>query len=113
MASSESFGDRVKHVIHEGNVRHVVASKEGKRALDLPLTLVLICGVLAPWLLAILLVIGLLLGYSMHLERHDDGGAEAVGLTSPGAPPDLSPTDSPSPDWTSDEAAPPGESRTL
>lgn len=69
-----SFLEQVKHIIHEGNVRHaVVESKSGHRYVDLPLTLVILGAAFAPWLAAIGVVIAVVAGSAMRVERHGEG----------------------------------------
>ena len=70
-----SFKDWVRHVWDEGLARHVVIEKTAvnKQAINLPLTFVLVGGVLAPWLLAAGLVIAVLRGYSIRIQG---GGGE-------------------------------------
>jgi hypothetical protein len=67
---SPSFGDRVKNIWHEGAVRHVIVRKGDQRPVDLPLTAVVISAILAPWLLAIGVVVAIVMGYKMETERH-------------------------------------------
>ncbi len=69
--SGSSFMDKVKQVVHEGNVRHVVVEKGGRRVVDLPLTLIIIGAVLAPWIVAILAVVSLLLEYRISIENRE------------------------------------------
>jgi hypothetical protein len=71
-APRSSFGDRVRWLWHEGLVRHVVVQKDGHRPIDLPLTAIIVGGVLAPWLLAIGVVVAVITGYKMETERHEE-----------------------------------------
>jgi len=69
--------DRVRHILHEGNVRHaVVESKGGHRFVDLPLTLVIVGAAFAPWLAAIGVVIAVVAGCSLRVERHGETAEE-------------------------------------
>ncbi len=68
---SESTRSRVRELIHRGNVRHVVVEKEGQRAVDLPLTVVIVAAVLAIWAVGILLILALAGGYTIHIEDHE------------------------------------------
>ena len=69
--SGSSLMDKVKKVVHEGNVRHVVVEKDGRRVVDLPLTLIIVGAVLAPWIVAILAVVALLLEYRISIENRE------------------------------------------
>jgi hypothetical protein len=75
------LGRRIGDFVHEGNVRHVVVEKEGKRAADLPLTIVVIVGLLAVWAVAILAAIAILSGYTITIEN-----TEAPESSSPAGP---------------------------
>lgn len=80
-AQQRSFRERARYVVHEGNVRHaVVESKHGHRYVDLPLTLVIVGAIFAPWLAAVGVVIAVFTGCSMRVERHD-GRPEAPEAT--------------------------------
>lgn len=71
---AESGRSRVREILHRGNVRHVVVEKDGRRSVDLPLTVVVVAAILAIWAVGILLVLALIAGYTIHIE---DTEAEA------------------------------------
>lgn len=77
--TGRSFGEWVKDVWHEGMVRHAIAEKDGRRVLDLPLTLVLGAALIAPWLLVIGVLLAVVFHYEMRFERRDSGGEAAGG----------------------------------
>ena len=86
-AEERSFTERAKDVVRQGNRRHVIVEKGDHRVVYLPLTIVLLAALLAVWLVAILLVIAVLNGYSITVEP---GGAETSAPPAapevPGAP---------------------------
>jgi uncharacterized membrane protein YvbJ len=52
--SSEDLVQKVKELIHEGNVRRIIIkNEEGKTLIEIPVTIGIIGFVLAPWLAAI------------------------------------------------------------
>jgi len=52
--SSDDLVQRVKELIHEGNVRRIIVkNEEGKTLLEIPLTVGVIGIVLVPWLAAL------------------------------------------------------------
>lgn len=78
--TNSSMRGRIRRLWGEGLVRRVVAEKNGRRVVDIPLTAFLIAAVLAPWLVALGGVAGILLGYQFrvdHDERAEGPGAEA------------------------------------
>lgn len=71
--ADRSFRARLRYVLPEGSVRHaVVDSKGAHRYIDLPLTVVIVGAVLAPWLAAIGAVVAVVAGCSIRVERHGD-----------------------------------------
>jgi hypothetical protein len=70
-----STKDRLKELFHEGMVRHVVVRKEARSIVDLPLNLVILGTLLAPWLVGIGALIALLTGYRISMDRRDDTAA--------------------------------------
>jgi len=68
---------------HEGLVRHVIVHKDGNRPIDLPLTAVIVGGILAPWLLAIGVVVAVITGFKMETERHEPPPPEAPPIEGP------------------------------
>ncbi len=95
-AGPSSFGDRVRWAWHEGLVRHVVVHKDDKRPLDLPLTAVIVGGILAPWLLAIGVVVAVIAGYKMETERHEEPAPAPPEMPAGEAPAEAPAAQSPS-----------------
>ena len=69
MAEQRLFGEWVRFLWRESIERRIVISKEERTAVNLPLLLVIIAAVVAPWLAAIGLVIGVVMGYRIGMER--------------------------------------------
>ncbi len=63
---------RLQDLLHEGNVRRVIArNPQGAVMLDVPLTIVVIVTLVAPWLVAIGAVLALAASYKIEMERRD------------------------------------------
>jgi Domain of unknown function (DUF4342) len=79
--------DRVKQVIHEGNVRRVVI-KQGERIVaEFPLTIGVVGAVLAPVLAAIGALVALLTDCTIEIERIETHGTDAAKTESEGETP--------------------------
>ncbi len=61
--------DKVKQIIHEGNVRRVVIKQSGRVVAEFPLTAGVVGAVLAPILAAIGAIVALLNECSIEIER--------------------------------------------
>jgi Domain of unknown function (DUF4342) len=68
-AESENALDKVKQVIHEGNVRRVVVTRGGEVVAEFPLTAGVVGAVLAPVLAAIGALVALLKDCTIEIER--------------------------------------------
>jgi hypothetical protein len=68
---SETFVDKLKDLIHEGNVRRVVVQHQGRTVAEFPLTAGVVGAVLAPVLAAIGALIALLKDCTIQVERAD------------------------------------------
>lgn len=68
-AESGNVVNRVKALIHEGNVRRVVVKQDGRTVAEFPLTAGVVGAVLAPVLAAIGALVALLQDCSIELER--------------------------------------------
>jgi len=64
----EPSRSRVREVLHKGNVRHVVVEKDGRRSVDLPVTVVVVAAILGIWVVGILLILALIGGYTIRVE---------------------------------------------
>jgi len=68
---SENVVERLKQLIHEGNVRRVVIQHQGKTVAEFPLTAGVVGAVLAPVLAAIGAIVALLKDCTIQVERED------------------------------------------
>jgi hypothetical protein len=64
--------ERIRKLIHEGNVRRVVVQHQGRPIAEFPLTAGVVGTVLAPVLAAVGALIALLKDCSIHIERATD-----------------------------------------
>jgi uncharacterized protein DUF4342 len=71
-AESESVLDKVKEMVHEGNVRRVVVKHGGRKVAEFPLTAGVLGAVLAPVLAAIGALIALMKDCTIEVERFRD-----------------------------------------
>jgi hypothetical protein len=76
-AEGGSAIDKVKDLIHEGNVRRVVVQHDGRTVAEFPLTAGVVGAVLAPVLAAIGVLLALLKDCTIQVERADSGAAES------------------------------------
>ena len=70
-AGSEAVMDKVKDLIHEGNVRRVVIEHSGRTVAEFPLTVGVVGAVLAPVVAAIGALVAVLKDCTIHVERVD------------------------------------------
>jgi uncharacterized protein DUF4342 len=70
-SESENVGERLKQLIHEGNVRRVVIQHQGKTVAEFPLTAGVVGAVLAPVVAAIGAIVALLKDCTIQVERED------------------------------------------
>ena len=71
-AEGENVVDKVKQVVHEGNVRRVVVKHAGRSVAEFPLTAGVVGALLAPVLAAIAAVVALLKDCTIEVERSGD-----------------------------------------
>ena len=71
-AESGNVLNRIKAIIHEGNVRRVVVKQGGRTVAEFPLTAGVVGAVLAPVLAAIGALMALLQGCTIEVERERD-----------------------------------------
>ena len=70
--SGKNLLDRVKQIIHEGNVRHItIKNPAGKTVLDIPLTVGVVGAVLLPVWAAVAGVAALASDYTLVVERDE------------------------------------------
>ncbi|MFN8558252.1 MAG: DUF4342 domain-containing protein [Dehalococcoidia bacterium] len=70
--------DKVKDLVHEGNVRRVVIRQEDRTVAEFPLTIGVVGVVLAPVLAAVGALAALLTDCTIRVERVDDGGDDGA-----------------------------------
>ena len=70
--SASNLVDRVKELLHEGNVtRIIVKDEKGKMLLEIPATVGVIGTVLAPWLTALGVIAALVTNCRIVVERRE------------------------------------------
>lgn len=70
--SGSNLVDRVKDLLHEGNVtRVIVEDDKGKTLLEIPATVGVIGAVLAPWLVALGVIAALVTNCRVVVERRE------------------------------------------
>ena len=75
-AGTDAMMDKLKNLIHEGNVRRVVIEHEGRTIAEFPLTVGVVGAVLAPVVAAIGALVALLKDCTIQVERVDTEAAE-------------------------------------
>src|SRR6476619_6326661 len=70
-AESETVVEKLKSLIHEGNVRRVLVQHEGRTIAEFPLTAGVVGAVLAPVAAAIAAIVALLKDCTIQVERVD------------------------------------------
>jgi hypothetical protein len=68
---SENVVEKLKQLIHEGNVRRVVIQHQGRVVAEFPLTAGVVGAVLAPVLAAIGAIVALLKDCTIQVEREE------------------------------------------
>jgi D-aminopeptidase len=68
-AEGETVADKVKSLIHEGNVRRVVVQHEGRTIAEFPLTAGVVGTMVAPVLAAVGALVALLNECTIQIER--------------------------------------------
>ena len=68
----ENAIDKIKSLVHEGNVRRVVVQHQGRTVAEFPLTAGVVGTVLAPVLAAVGALVALLKDCTIHIERATD-----------------------------------------
>jgi hypothetical protein len=70
--SGSNLVDRVRELLHEGNVtRIIVKDEKGKPLLEIPATIGVIGTVLAPWLIALGVIAALVTNCKIMVERRE------------------------------------------
>ena len=76
-ADGETVIEKLKALIHEGNVRRVVVQHDGRTVAEFPLTVGVVGAVLAPVVAAIGALVALLKDCTIQVERADTSDASA------------------------------------
>jgi hypothetical protein len=71
---SENAVEKLKQLIHEGNVRRIVIQHQGRTVAEFPLTAGVVGALLAPVLAAIGAIVALLKDCTIQVEREDKPG---------------------------------------
>ena len=82
-AEGSAVVDKIKGMIHEGNVRRVVVEHDGRTIAEFPLTVGVVGAVLAPVVAAMAAVVALFKDCTIHVERVDSTGASSPAQTPP------------------------------
>jgi hypothetical protein len=64
-----AIADKLRELVHEGNVRRVIIEHDGRTIAEFPLTVGVVGAVLAPVVAAIAAIVALLKDCSIHVER--------------------------------------------
>jgi Domain of unknown function (DUF4342) len=70
---ANAVAEKLKTVVHEGNVRRVVVEHDGRTVAEFPLTAGVVGIVLAPVLAAVAAIVALLKDCTIQIERIDEG----------------------------------------
>ena len=76
-AEGENVAEKVKQIVHEGNVRRVVVRHEGRTVAEFPLTAGVVGAVLAPVLAAIGALVALMKDCTIEMERTKESAPKA------------------------------------
>ena len=74
-AEGENVVEKVKQIVHEGNVRRVVVKHAGRKVAEFPLTAGVVGAVLAPVLAAIGALVALMKDCTIEIERTPVAGS--------------------------------------
>ena len=74
-AEAATVGERLKKLIHEGNVRRIVVEHRGKTVAEFPLTAGVVSVLVAPVLAAVAAIVALLKDCTIHVEHTNTGEA--------------------------------------
>jgi hypothetical protein len=76
---TDQIGDKIREIVHEGNVRRVVVQHQGRTIAEFPLTAGVVGAALAPPLAALGALIALLKDCTIQVERVDtDAGKRSA-----------------------------------
>jgi hypothetical protein len=74
-AEGENVVEKVKQIVHEGNVRRVVVKHDGRNVAEFPLTAGVVGAMLAPVLAAIGALVALMKECTIEIERTSVDGS--------------------------------------
>jgi len=77
-AKSENVVERVKQLVHEGNVSRVVVKRDGSTVAEFPVTAGVVGAVLAPVLAALGALVALMKDCTIEIERSQNGVSSTV-----------------------------------
>jgi hypothetical protein len=81
----QAFVDKVKELIHEGNVRRlVIKNEQGHTVMEIPVTAGVVAAVVAPVITAIGAIAALANEWSIEVEHHEPPVTKEVEATKPG-----------------------------
>jgi hypothetical protein len=70
--------EKLKALVHEGNVRRVVVKHQGRTVAEFPLTAGVVGAVIAPVLAAVAAIVAMLKDCTVDIERVEEAVTEAV-----------------------------------
>jgi hypothetical protein len=79
-AKSENVVERVKQIVHEGNVRRVVVTRDGCTVAEFPLTVGVVGVVVAPVLAALGALVAVMKDCTIEVERSEGDAPPRVEL---------------------------------
>ena len=68
---ANTVAEKLKGLVHEGNVRRVVVKQEGRTVAEFPLTAGVVGAVIAPVLAAVAAIVAMLKDCTIEIERAD------------------------------------------
>jgi len=86
-AKGENVVERVKQIVHEGNVRRIVVRQGGRTVAEFPLTAGVVGAVIAPALAAVGALVALKKDCTVDVERADYSGRPTLEQTPPAPQP--------------------------
>jgi hypothetical protein len=78
-ADGEQIVDKVKTLVHEGNVRRVLVQHDGRTVAEFPLTAGVVGLVLAPVLAAVGVLVAMLKDCTIKVERTEPAAGDKAG----------------------------------
>ena len=73
------LADKVKELVHQGNVRRITVRHDGNIVLSIPVTLGVVGTLLVPWAAAVGAVAAILTNCSLEVERQTDSPSDSKG----------------------------------